>query len=354
MNLRRSITNYWGLRYVDDGCIEGETEHRLGYNEVEPVRQPVDEPSKSAFERVPNDLFVVLSLLIAVLIALIWPVADIVRSALVGVFLLFLPGYTFTTAAFPSGGSQGLDGVERLALSFGLSLAGVPMLFIAVQPTDGLTASYVVNLVTVPVVVFLLIGAVRRFYLPPNERYDIDIGGFVTRRLDGLDGSANLDAFLSVVLVASIVLALGGLGYAVAAPQEPAATTSVSILTQNGTNYTQDEYPAQPTVGASNTLTLRVKNEEGRSVQYTVLVTLDSVTSNGTVTQRTEIDRFQREIEAGDVWNRTHSFTARSAQPNRLTYFVYIENAPENPTRNSAYRVVYLWLDVDAPNTSNG
>ena len=48
-----------------------------------------------------------------------------VRWALGSVFVLFLPGYVTVEALFPKG--RDLDGIERFALSVGLSLALVPL-----------------------------------------------------------------------------------------------------------------------------------------------------------------------------------------------------------------------------------
>jgi hypothetical protein len=55
-----------------------------------------------------------------------------VRYVLGGVFILFLPGFMLISALYPRSGE--LDGLERLALSIGLSLAIVPL--------DGLMLNY--------------------------------------------------------------------------------------------------------------------------------------------------------------------------------------------------------------------
>lgn len=55
-----------------------------------------------------------------------------VRYVLGGVFILFLPGFMLISALYPRSGE--LDGLERLALSIGLSLAVVPL--------DGLMLNY--------------------------------------------------------------------------------------------------------------------------------------------------------------------------------------------------------------------
>ena len=48
-------------------------------------------------------------------------------------FVLFFPGYTLIAALFPAKGR--LDGIERVALSFGLSLAVVPLIGLALNFT---------------------------------------------------------------------------------------------------------------------------------------------------------------------------------------------------------------------------
>jgi len=55
------------------------------------------------------------------------------RYALGGIFILFLPGAMLITALYPREGE--LDGLERLALSIGLSLAVVPLIGLALNYT---------------------------------------------------------------------------------------------------------------------------------------------------------------------------------------------------------------------------
>ena len=55
-----------------------------------------------------------------------------VRYALAGVFVLFLPGYMLVSALYPGGE---LEGLEKAALSIGVSLAIVPLLGLALNYT---------------------------------------------------------------------------------------------------------------------------------------------------------------------------------------------------------------------------
>jgi len=68
-------------------------------------------------------LIVILSLL---LVPLAMFTSGALRIAFGLIFVLFFPGYTLIAALFPR--KTSLGGIERLALSFGLSIAVVPLL----------------------------------------------------------------------------------------------------------------------------------------------------------------------------------------------------------------------------------
>lgn len=67
-------------------------------------------------------------LALAVLVFTLTPLAGIqaVRVPLGLLMVLFIPGYTLIAALFPK--KDDLDGIERLALSFGLSISVVPLI----------------------------------------------------------------------------------------------------------------------------------------------------------------------------------------------------------------------------------
>ena len=76
--------------------------------------------------RVKNEL-IPLNLLVIALVAIIilFP-SNILRIILGLPFLLFFPGYTLVAALFTK--KEGMGSIERVALSFGLSIAVVPLI----------------------------------------------------------------------------------------------------------------------------------------------------------------------------------------------------------------------------------
>jgi len=83
----------------------------------------------------PKDLaLVILFTLLCIPFVLIPPLNETPVRIILGLHLvLFLPGYALIAALFPRKGD--LDGIERIALSFGLSIAVVPLLGLALNYT---------------------------------------------------------------------------------------------------------------------------------------------------------------------------------------------------------------------------
>jgi len=79
--------------------------------------------------------------------------------------VLFLPGYSLIAALFPR--KDDLDGIERIALSFGLSIAITPLLGLALDYTPFGIRLFPVLIVLSVFTVSLALGAyVRRSKIP--------------------------------------------------------------------------------------------------------------------------------------------------------------------------------------------
>ena len=85
----------------------------------------------------PADLLAVALLALATLVFTLTPLASlaVVRIPLGLVMVLFVPGYSLIAALFPR--KNDLDGIERVALSFGLSIAVVPLIGLASTTPPG-------------------------------------------------------------------------------------------------------------------------------------------------------------------------------------------------------------------------
>jgi glycosyltransferase involved in cell wall biosynthesis len=73
-----------------------------------------------------HELLLLLGLSCLLILAIYLLPIPAMRVALGGAYVVFFPGYTLVAALFP--GRRQLDAVERLRLSFGLSMAVMPLI----------------------------------------------------------------------------------------------------------------------------------------------------------------------------------------------------------------------------------
>ena len=85
--------------------------------------------------QLPIDLFIVVGLVLLTDIFVFVPVlsGSFLRTYLGILMVLFLPGYASTGAIFPA--KNDLEGIERAVVSFGLSIAIVPTMGLALNYT---------------------------------------------------------------------------------------------------------------------------------------------------------------------------------------------------------------------------
>lgn len=314
------------------------------------------------------------------------------------IFVLFLPGYAFVAALFPEtktddisqpaessvsdsestkpaavpgteaakeiGTSDqaatttqqgGIDGIERTALSFGLSIAIVPLIGLSLNFTPwGIRLVPIIVAVTTFTLVCVWVAAVRRERLPSNQRFSVPYKTWVQAGRDELvEPDSRTDAALNVMLVVSILLAVGSVGYAVTVPAEGEQFTEFYLLTENNEGeLVADGYPQELTRGERAELLVGVENNEYTTINYTVIVQLQQVRQEGNetiVTNRSEIDRFETTLSHNETARRQHVLQPTVTGENlRVQYLLYKDEVPEEPTQATAYRDLHIWIEVVA------
>jgi len=130
-------------------------------------------------------------------------------------FVIFFPGYTLLSALFPK--RDDLSGIERVALSFGLSIAVVPLIGLILNYTPwGIKLYPILTSITLFIIVTSAVGWYRQRKLPAADRFSITFKA----SLPNWVGMTKLDKALSISLVVVIVAAVGCLGYVVATPKK--------------------------------------------------------------------------------------------------------------------------------------
>jgi len=76
--------------------------------------------------RIGNGLLPLNLLVLGLVVAILFFPSNVLRIVLGLPFVLFFPGYTLMSALFPK--REGMSGIERVALSLGVSIAIVPII----------------------------------------------------------------------------------------------------------------------------------------------------------------------------------------------------------------------------------
>ena len=190
-----------------------------------------------------SDLLLVAALVILTdIFVLIPPLNGIfLRTALGLPMVLFLPGYALIAALFPA--KKDLDGIERAALSFGLSIAIVPLIGLGLNYTPG-GIRLIPILMNLSGFILAMCGTayLRRRHLPEDEAFATHIeASFLALKTEVMENSeTKIDKILTVILIFSILASVATLVYVIMAPKEGEHFTEFYILGPEGL---ADNYP---------------------------------------------------------------------------------------------------------------
>jgi len=295
----------------------------------------------------PYDLMLCIALAL-VLIALValFP-HNIGRQILGLVFVLFLPGYAATAALFPE--NDQIDSIERAALSFGLSIAIVPLIGLGLNFTPwGIRLDPILASVSAFIVLVSLVAWYRRNRLPLDERFAI----VVDIKVD-FAGMPLIDKTLTVGIVIMLVASVVVLAWAVTTPRVGERFTQLAILGPGGM---ATDYPRNLTVGEDATVLLSIESFEHRSLNYTIAIVLTNLTDNSTLVTQYSINWSEYHamdphqaiaqnftLQHLECYNQTFKFNIASIGTWKLQFLLFTEG---QPITQDSYREVHLWINV--------
>ncbi len=303
---------------------------------------------------VPGDLITVAAITAATLLCVYVPVAnESFLRVLFGVaMVLFIPGYALIAALFPA--KEDLDGIERVALSFGLSIAVVPLIGLALNYTPwGIRLDPILTSLTIFTFAMTAAAWYRRLLLPAGERFSVPAREMLgAARLELFDPEASrLDRGLSVVLVVAIVAALATTAYVLAVPKEGEHFTEFYILGPGGKAA---NYPTDFPVGSTQSLLVGVGNHEYRGITYTVEAlalnqTFDPATNTSTIHAVEQLDRFVLTVPHNETRELPLKFSVPSPEYNRIEFLLFTGTVPDSTVVgqdriNASYRDLHLWV----------
>lgn len=281
------------------------------------------------------------------------------RTLLALPVLLFLPGYFVLAALFPrqsvagdahplfaaATGRDELDVTERLVLSYGVSLALLPLLGLVLSETQwGFTTTSVLAGVTAIVLGCAPVAIGRRLAVPRDERFQFPFRDIVTDLTAGVTGSGRglLNAALAVVVVGSLVTTAAVIAY----PPQPATYTELAVLTENDRgDLVASGYPEELTPGTGVPLVLSVENHGDAARTYTVVALVQRVEEDGTVLEQSRVGTYTETVGAGATWREPHEIsTGFVGERLRLVYLLYEGEPPAAPSKSNADLSVHLWF----------
>lgn len=282
------------------------------------------------------DLKLVIGFIIITLGFIYIPVINetIIRSALGLVMVLFVPGYALIAALFP--GKMDIDGIERAALSFGLSIAVSPLIGLGLNYTPwGIRLDPLVVCLSIFTMICTLAANKRRHDIGEADRFSIDFAKLYNEsRVEVFGGNkTQLDKALTVVLIVSILLSVCTLAYVIVVPKHGEMFTEFYILGPNGK---ADDYPAKFYLGDQKPVIVGVVNHEYRNVTYDLVVSLND---NVTVTRLYEE---QLTLANNQTWEKSISLQPDRVGTNmKMEFLLYADGNMTAP-----YRECHLWATV--------
>lgn len=251
-----------------------------------------------------------------------------VRAALGIPMVLFIPGYVLIAALFPK--KSDLGGIERIALSFGLSIAIVPLLGLLLNFTLGIKLLPVMLTLCLYTLVLIIIAAYRREGLPAEERFYIPLH----RAYEIIDEEliapgSKTDRILTGILIFSIALAIGMVYFVITAPKTGERFTEFYILGPEGR---ADNYSTELKYNSPAAILVGVVNHEYASVNYTVQVSLNKDVLTDTWFS----------LGYNETWEKNMTFVPDKNGTNmKLEFWLFKEDNFTAP-----YRELHLWVNV--------
>jgi uncharacterized membrane protein len=285
--------------------------------------------------------------------------------------VLLAPGYAVVAACYPrsegradperpraavsSGNGSSVDAIGpsvRAGLTVAASVAVVAAVALVVNASPwGISPLPIVAGLTVATLGAVAVAVHRRRQVPAHLRYapSPGLGSGVTAR--ALRPRLSASFVLGLLLVAS---AVGATAVLATTDTNAAGTdeqfTEFAALTQNASGeYVTANYTGA--VAADRPMYVEIINGEGERADYTVVLVRETVDRPDDVTVvRSATERGRESLSLRDGAIRYLEFDPEPASgdaPSRLRAYLYRGDAPEVPSRASAYRSLQVWYTDD-------
>lgn len=323
---------------------------------------------KLSFTKYPIDIILCILWSLFLIPFVLYDLNDVLRIVLGLPTILFIPGYVLVFSLFPTKNTKkGIDVIERIALSFGLSLAVVPLIGLGLNYTPW--GIRLIPLLTTLIFFILTVGSIAlyRWYLTESdERFIIKLN------LSFPKEETRLDQALTIILVISILIAVVALVYVIITPKTGERFTEFYLLGPEGI---ADNYPREFTINEQAMVIVGIVNHEYKQMNYTVELWLVNQTYSYNQTagknmttyhelwflnsENITLDHTPVDIEASwqAQWEKNWTFSINRTGSYKLAFLLNIDASIDYSTfinyadiagekLNNAYRTTHLWITV--------
>lgn len=320
------------------------------------------------FSKYPIDIILCILWSIVLLPIALLDLEGILRIILGLPFILFIPGYILIFALFPTRKTdKGIDIIERIALSFGLSIAVVPLIGLGLNYTPwGIRLEPILFSLFIFIVGVGSVAIYRWINTDSDERFTVSLDLSIPR------SESRLDKALTIILVAFMIIAVVSLIYVIVIPKTGEKFTEFYLLGPGGK---AEGYPKNLILGNNASVTIGILNHEYRSINYTIEIWLinqtmiynESADENETVYNHMwfmdkiniMLNHIPIDIEGSwePQWEYNYTFDINKMGDFKLAFLLFTE-----PTQNysfskdykdtaeqkieGAYRENHLWISV--------
>lgn len=287
-------------------------------------------------QKFPSDLLFVAGLAVLTDIFVLIPVLSesFIRTALGLPMILFLPGYALIAVLFPT--KTGIEGIERAALSVGISVSVVPLIGLVLNNTPlGIREVPLLASLSVFIILACAVAYFRRRQFPEDKAFEVSFKASTRSLLAEVLGKTEspTEKILRTFLAISILALAGSGAYLALVPHEQSPFTEFYILGPEGT---ADNYTTEYVQGESGTVIIGVANHEHRAVNYTMDVRLEN--KSLPLPENLQYIRLEDNTTLEEPLEITPSFEGKNME---LQFLLFNETEKEVP-----YRDLRLWINV--------
>ncbi|MDD4876468.1 MAG: DUF1616 domain-containing protein, partial [Dehalococcoidales bacterium] len=265
-------------------------------------------------------------------------------------FLLFFPGYVLVAVLFVR--TEGIDEIERIALSFGMSIAVTALIGLGLNYTPwGIRLEPVLYSIATFILVMSVIALLRQYRLFKKVAFIADY----EFKLPGWEGNTS-NKVLSIILIIAILGTIGVLGFTVIKPKIGERFTEYYIL---GIGSKAQDYPTEFTMDSDQVtrvqygteipemiaergmITLGIVNHEYQTMSYQITITIDNEPISIFYDDESLAKLGPIELANEEQWEHIIGFVPVHTGENQKVEFLLFKNTESNP-----YLTLHLWIDV--------